>query len=310
MYDCLIIGAGPAGISAAIYIHRFGYKPIIIGAEYGGACVRTHLIENYPGYPSISGWDLMQKFEEHYQSFGIELKMENIVKIEKKEENGHLSFIAITDMGEKFEGKTVLITTGTKYRKLNIPGEAEFHGRGLSYCATCDGAFYRDKKVIVVGGSDSAAKEALFLTKFAAKVFIVYRKEKLRCEHINRKRIEKEPKIQIIPNTVITELIGDDNGIKKVRFNTGELFDIDGVFVEIGADPNSELVVPLGVSLNDKKEIIVDEGARTNVKGIYAAGDVTQIREKQVISAAAHGVCASFSIREYLDEFVDSCTLE
>lgn len=310
MFDCLIIGAGPAGISAAIYVHRFGYKPVIIGTEYGGAIVRTHSIENYPGFPSVSGWDLMQKFEEHYQSFGIEYKMENVTQIEKKETDGKLSFVVKTDMGEEIEGKSLLIATGTLHRKLNVPGEAEFHGKGVSYCATCDGPFYRDKEIIVVGGSDSAAKEALFLTKFAKKVYIVYRREKLRCEHINRLRIEAENKIEIIPNTNITEILGDENSVKQVKFDNGKLFNIDGVFVEIGADANSGLVEHLGVKLSENKEIIVDTGAKTNVPGIFAAGDVTTIREKQVINAAAQGVSAAFSIRDYLDGFVDSCELK
>jgi thioredoxin reductase (NADPH) len=309
MYDCLIIGAGPAGISAAIYIHRFGYKPVIIGAEYGGACVKTHVIENYPGYPSISGWDLMEQFEKHYQSFGIEYKMEYITNIESTMQDGKPFFVVTTDMGEKIEGKTILFATGTKYRKLNAKGENIYHGKGVSYCATCDGAFYRDKKVIIVGGSDSAAKEALFLTKFASKVYIVYRREKLRCEDINSKRIDNEPKIEIIPNTNIVEFLGDEHHLTKVRYQSGEEFEIDGVFIEIGADANSELSTPLGVKMNDKNEIIVDTGARTNIRGVFAAGDVTNIREKQVINAAAQGVSASFSIREYLDEFVDSCEL-
>jgi len=297
-YHVVIVGGGPAAVSAAIYLHRFDMKVVMIGTEYGGAIARTYLIENYPGFFNISGYDLMDAFQKHYEYFKIPYIFETVTKVDKDPEFG---YITTTSDGKTFKSCAVIVASGARHRQLNVPGEKEFHGRGVSYCGTCDGPFFRDKDVIVVGGSDSAAVEALFLTKFAKSVSIIYRKAKIRAEPINIHRCESDPKIKIIPNTIITKILGTDKVI-GVEFQDGTKLNCDGIFIEIGSDPNTEMVKALGVQFNAKGEIIVDKFCQTNVAGIYAAGDVTDVREKQVITAAAMGVTASYSVREFMEQ--------
>lgn len=296
-YQVVIIGGGPAAVSAAIYCHRFDLKTLMIGEQYGGAISRTYLVENYPGFFNTSGYELMEKFQEHYEHFGIPYEYDTVTELKRRDDNG---YEIITAGGNSFVGCSVIIATGGKYRKLNIPGEEEFHGRGVSYCATCDGPFFRDKQIIVVGGSDSAAVEALFLSRFGSKVSIVYRKEKIHPEPINERRCNDDPKIEIINNTTLSRIIGEDR-VTGVEFHDGTIFPVDAVFIEIGEIPQSDIVKSIGVKLNEKGEIIVDKYAQTNVSGIFAAGDVTDIREKQVITAAGQAVTASYSVRNYLD---------
>jgi thioredoxin reductase (NADPH) len=296
-FHVLIVGGGPAAVSAAIYCHRFDLKTIMIGQEYGGAIARTYLLENYPGFPEISGYDLMEEFQKHYEHFKIPFEYETITAIEKMESG----IFTVTDSGgTQYQADCVIVTTGTRHRKLDIPGEDDFHGRGESYCGTCDGPFFRDKKIIVVGGSDSAAVEALFLSRFGKKVSIVYRREKIRSEPINTARVEANEKIEIINNTKIVKINGTQN-VESVEFDDGTIFPVDGVFIEIGAIPQSDIVKDLGVILNKKGEIVVDKFAQTNIPGLFAAGDVTDIREKQMIIACGQAVTASHSVREYLE---------
>ena len=297
-FQVLIIGGGPAAVSAAIYCHRFDLKTIMIGQEYGGAIARTYLIENYPGFPEASGYDLMESFQKHYEHFNIPFIYETVSKIEK---DANDEFLVTVSGGEQYRACSVIITTGTKHRKMDVPGEDEFHGRGVSYCGTCDGPFFRDKNIIVVGGSDSAAVEALFLARFGKKVNIVYRREKLRSEPINTARCEENEKIEIINNTIITKINGTDK-VESVEFQDGSIFPTDAVFIEIGAIPQSNLAKELGATLNERNEIVVDKYAQTNIPGLFAAGDVTDIREKQVITACGQAVTASYSVRDYLNE--------
>lgn len=297
-FQVLIVGGGPAAVSAAIYCHRFDLKTIMIGQEYGGAIARTYLVENYPGFPETSGYDLMDSFQKHYEHFNIPFVYETVSKIEKDNND---EFTVTVSGGEQYHACTVIMATGTKHRKMNVPGEDEFHGRGVSYCGTCDGPFFRGKDIIVVGGSDSAAVEALFLVRFGRKVNIVYRRDKIRSEPINTARCHANEKIEIINNTVITKINGTDK-VESVEFQDGTIFPTDAVFIEIGAIPQSDLVKELGVNLNDRGEIIADKYAQTNVSGLFAAGDVTDIREKQVITACGQAVTASYSVRDYLIE--------
>lgn len=297
-YQVIVIGGGPAAISAAIYTHRFALKTLIIGEEYGGAIARTYLVENYPGFYDVSGYELMEAFQKHYEHFNIPYKYETVTKITKNKENGYTVSVS---GGDEYIACSVIIATGGKYRKLNVPGEEKFHGRGVSYCATCDGPFFRDKNIIVVGGSDSAAVEALFLSKFGKKVNIVYRRDKIRAEPINIDRCDNDEKIEIIPNTTIKQINGSDR-VESVEFHDGTIFPTDAIFIEIGQIPQSDIVKGLGVELNEKNEIKVDKFSRTNVPGIFAAGDVTDIREKQVITAAGQAVSAAYSVREYLEQ--------
>ncbi|MHA1821832.1 MAG: NAD(P)/FAD-dependent oxidoreductase [Promethearchaeota archaeon] len=296
-YDVVIIGTGPAGISAAIYTQRYELRTLLIGLSYGGAIARTHVIENYPGYASISGLQLVEKFRENLNNLGVELIDDNVKKISKIDDNWYQ-----VEMDYEGTAKTraIIFATGAQERKLGVPGEEEFQGRGVSYCATCDGPFYKGKILAVVGGSDSAAKEALYLSDLAEKVIIIYRGEKIHPEPINLRRIEAAKNIEIINKTLVEEILGDDK-VNAVKLNNGQTLEISAIFIEIGADPRSQMAHSLGVEVDEKGYIKVDEQMKTNVPGLFAAGDVVNRREKQVVVAAGHGAIAAFSVKDYID---------
>lgn len=298
VYDFAIVGGGPAGLSAAIYASRFMMKTVVLASEIGGTVTRTHLIENWPGEKPISGYDLMEKVRAHAEQFGAEIRNSEVSGISRK---GH-NFALSTDGGE-IEAKAVLLATGTEHKKLGVRGEEAFHGRGVSYCAVCDGAFFRDKTVAVIGGSDSAAKEALYLTEYAKKVFIIYRKEKIRAEPINAERVSKSAKIEIISNTNVTEIKGgkfvESVALDKPHAGKKEL-PVDGVFVEIGYEPKNALAKEIGAELDEKGDILVGCDCATSVPGVFAAGDITSKSFKQAITAAAQGVISANSAYQFI----------
>jgi len=300
MYDVIILGSGPAGLSAAVYSRRYEMKTLVIGKGYGRIS-EAHEVENYLGFKNISGLELSKKFTEHAKSLGAEIVREEILKVEK---NGK-GFVVTTENG-KYESKTVIYALGGGRRKLGVPNEEKFKGRGISYCATCDAAFFKDKVVAVTGGSDSAAMAALLLSKIAKKVYIIYRRGKLRAFPSLIKKIEEKENIETIFNTIIKEVEGDSSVEKIIIENreTGEIKEIkvNGVFVEYGYEPNSYLAEELGVKLSEKGRIVVDENMRTNVEGFFAAGDVTtgSGRFDQVITAAAEGAIAARSAHDYI----------
>ncbi|MAG18300.1 MAG: thioredoxin-disulfide reductase [Candidatus Diapherotrites archaeon] len=294
-YDFIIVGAGSAGLPAAVYAARFKLKTLIIGAVVGGTIINTHIVENWPGIVEISGWDLMEKLKEHVKANEVEIVNDKVTDI-KKENN---SFI-IKTLEKEFRAKTILIATGSERKKLNVKGEKEFTNKGVSYCAVCDGALFKDKVVGVIGGSDSAAKEALFLSEHAKKVYIIYRGTQIKAEPINTERVEKNSKIEILYEKNLEEIFGEKM-VTGVKFKEGGELKLGGVFVEIGAIPNSDLAGKLGVKLNDKKEIIIDAESKTNVSGVYAAGDVGNKHFKQAITGASEGVIAAFSAYEHIN---------
>ena len=295
VFDMIILGGGPAALGCAIYAARFAMDILVIGKVYGGLIMTTHIVENYPGITSVSGTRLMEMFRDHINSLSIQYISDEIRSIEK--EDNH--FVLKSYFG-KFKALTVLLATGSERRKLGIPGEEEFTGRGVSYCATCDGPFFTDKVLVVIGGSDSAAKEALFLAQHARKVYIIYRREEIRAEPINKKRVYENKKIEIINNTNIDEIKGDESGVKSVIFDNGREFEVDGVFIEIGSDPNSILAKRIGVERNSKGEIIINRKSETNIPGIYAAGDVADSPFKQAITGVSEGVTAAYAAFDYL----------
>ncbi len=295
-YDLIVLGGGPTAIGCAIYAARFALNVLIVGKTFGGLITTTHLVENYPGIASTSGQGLMDMFKEHMNSLNIPYISDEIRSIEKADDH----FI-LHSFFQKFKAYTVCIATGSERKKLGIPGEEEFAGRGVSYCATCDGPFYKDKVVIVVGGSDSAAKEALFLSQNVKKVYIVYRGEEIRAEPINKKRVYENDKIEIIYNTNIVEIKGDTS-VKSVIFDNGKEFDINGVFIEVGSIPNSDLAKRISVKINEKDEIMINRKSETNISGIFAAGDVADAPFKQAITGVAEGVIAAFSAFDYVKE--------
>jgi len=296
-YDFLIIGAGITGYSAAVYAARFRMNTIVIGELPGGLITTTHLVENWPGIISISGLELAENLRKHAEANGVPIINDKVTDIKQKTDS---SFHLKTSNGKEFCAKTILFATGTTRRKLEIKGEKEFENKGVSYCAVCDGALFKNKTVAVIGGSDSAAKESLYLAEHASKVYIIYRGEKIRAEPINYERVIQNKKIEIITKKNVSEIYGD-RVVRGLKFKEGGELKLDGVFVEIGADPNSELAAKLGVALNEKKEIIIDIDSKTNIPGIYAAGDVANRHFKQAITGSAEGVIAAFSAYEYIN---------
>jgi thioredoxin reductase (NADPH) len=299
-YDFFIVGAGPAGLSAALYAARFGLKSIVLAKMPGGTLANAPIIENWPGEQSISGMELAQKMQEQVKALGVEIKYEEVISIKKRGKN-----FLIKSSSEGYEAKTVLLAVGAEHRKLGVPGEAELSGKGVSYCAVCDGAFFRDKIVGVVGGNDSAAKEALYLADMAKKVYIIYRKDKIRSEPINAKRVEAKDNIEVINNANVVKINGEKflNSVTLDReYNGSKELALDGLFVEIGYDPDTTLSEELGVKLNKSREIEIQELSATNVVGLFAAGDATNGPAKQVITAAAEGVLAAFGAYEFLKQ--------
>lgn len=293
IYDLLIIGGGPAGYSAAIYAQRYKLKILMIAGKPGGIAQDAHLIENYPGVISKTGMDLMQDFKNHAESYGLKIEMKEVVDIKKKEE----IFNVKTNDNIVYKAKFILLGLGLQRRKLNVPGEDEFLGRGVSYCATCDAFFYKNKVAAVVGGSDSATMASILLSDIAEKVYLIYRKNKLRGEPIWVERAENNPKIEIIYETNVTKINGEKL-VRSVDLDNGRKLDVNGIFIEIGSIPSASLAKELGVELDDKGYIKVDERQETNVKGVYAAGDITTASNKfkQVITAASEGAIAAESV--------------
>ncbi|MFX0007616.1 MAG: NAD(P)/FAD-dependent oxidoreductase [Candidatus Hermodarchaeota archaeon] len=296
IYDLIVLGGGPTAIGCAIYAARFAMDVLIVGKIFGGLIATTHVVENYPAITSISGQGLMDMFRDHMDSLKIPYITDEIRSIEKIEDHFELH-----SYFQKFKAYSICLATGSDRKKLGIPGEEEFTGKGVSYCATCDGPFYKDKTVAVIGGSDSAAKEALFLAQSAKKVYIIYRREEIRAEPINKRRVLNNPKIELIYKTNIVEIKGDGS-VKSVIFDNGKEFEIDGVFIEIGSLPNSNLAERIGVETNEKGEIKINRKSETNVPGIFAAGDVADAPFKQAITGVSEGVIAAYSAFDYVKE--------
>jgi thioredoxin reductase (NADPH) len=303
-YDTIIIGAGSAGMSAAIYAARFNISVLVIGKVVGGLLNESHNVENYPGFASIPGLDLMMKFKEHCDHLKVPFKDELVTDITVNDYNDpkKTRYILTTEdeNSEKhsYIARTVILTMGTKHKKLGALNEESLSGRGVSYCATCDAAFYKGVPVAIVGGGDSAAQGAELVGQFASKVYIIVRKDKMRAEPINIKRLEQNPNIEFLYNTQVLEVLGDKavTGIKlSAPYKDSDILPLEGVFVEIGHDIQSALAEKIGVKLNDHKEIIIDGESKTNIRGVYAAGDVADRKYKQAITGAAEGVVAAFS---------------
>jgi len=296
MYDIAIIGGGVSGLGAGIYSARFNLKTIIFDKNYGGLIKNTHLVENYPGFTKLTGAQLAKNIEDHARSYKeIEFKNERAVEIEKKD-----YFFVIKTKADSYEVKTIIFAIGAEHRKLNVPGERDFMNRGVSYCAICEAPLFRDKIVGVVGGGDSAVKEALLLSEHARKVYLIVRGSELKAEPINIELIEKNDKIEVITNTNVTEIYGRDF-VEGVKLDTNQKeLKLDGLFIEIGYDVKADIPKELGVKLNEKGEIVIDCVSRTNVEGIYAAGDCTNFPFKQAITGVAQGVSAAYSAYDYL----------
>lgn len=302
IYDLAIVGAGPAGLSASVYASRYGIKNVVIGGIAGGLVIETHEIGNWLGTEKISGFEFAQNATNHVKSLEVEIKPVNVDQLEKKKEEG---FVLLLSSGEKIETKTVLFAMGTRHRHLDVPGEKEFVGKGVSYCATCDGFFYKGKTVAIVGGNDSAAGAAAYLADIAEKVYLIYRGDKLRAENFWINSIEANEKIEVLYNTNVKEIKGEQKVEKLILdnsyINSSELA-VDGIFIEIGLEPNINLTEDFDIQLDEDDYIKVDPEGRTTEKGIWAAGDITtgSNKFKQIITAAAEGAIAANSIQKFL----------
>jgi len=290
-YDLIIIGAGPAGLTAAIYAARYKLDVLVIGKLIGGLAGEAYEICNFPSYKKILGFELMTKMLNQVKELDVEIKLEEVLDIKKQKD-----FEIITDK-DRYFSKKIILATGSERRKLKLDREKEFTGKGISYCATCDAGFYKDKIVGVVGGGDAALTSALLLTKFAKKVYIIYRREKFcRAKPTWIDEVKKNKKIFPIFNSNITKLIGKEH-LEEVELNKKKKLKVDGLFVEIGNIPNTKLAEKLKVKL-DCENIAVDKKQRTNIKGMFAAGDITNNPLKQIVTACAEGAIAANSVYE------------
>ena len=302
MYDTMIIGAGPAGMTAALYAARSNLKVALLERGiYGGQMNNTAEIENYPGYARISGPELAEKMFEPLENLGVE---HLFGQVEKIEDQGDYKKIITED--EVFETKTVILASGANHRHLGVPGEEEYNSRGVSYCAVCDGAFFRDEDLLVVGGGDSAVEEAIFLTRFAKSVTIVHRRDQLRAQKLLQERAFANEKISFIWDSVVKEIKGDDRKVTSVVFEnvkTGQISESDfgGVFVYVGLDPVSDFVKDLGIC-DEAGWIVTDQQMKTAIEGIYAIGDVRQKDLRQITTAVGDGAVAGQEVYKYITE--------
>jgi thioredoxin reductase (NADPH) len=302
IFDVIIIGSGPAGLTAAIYTQRANLKTLIVGGrKWGGQLMLTTLVENFPGFPEgIQGPDLMTNMRKQAEHHGAK-----ILDVDFKEADYNSTPIKIkTDEDREYQGKTVIIATGADTKWLDVPGEKEKIGRGVSTCAPCDGAFFRNKNVIVVGGGDSAMEEALVMTKYANEVTLVHRRDSFRASEIMQTRVKENPKIKILLNSAIDEILGE-NKVEKVKIKntqTNEITDmpIDGVFVAIGHIPNSTIFK--GIETDEKGFIKIKDHTKTNIDRVFVAGDVHDSTYKQAITAAGFGCMAALEVEKYLLE--------
>ena len=303
MRDVIIIGSGPAGWTAAIYTARAGLKPLLIASsvEPGGELMKTTEIENFPGFPDgLMGPDLMMNMQAQAERFGTEVLLDDVTEVELK---GDVKIVK-TGGGETFEAKAVIIATGAAYRELGLDRERELSGHGVSWCATCDGFFFREKAIAVVGGGDSAMEEAMFLTKFGTKVYVIHRRDSFKASKTMQDRVISNEKVEVVYNTEVTELVGSPNltGLKlrnTVDGSTSELA-VEGLFIAVGSDPRVWLFENQ-LDLTDQKFIKVDgRSSRTSIPGVFAAGDVIDPTYRQAITAAGSGCVAALDAEAYL----------
>lgn len=298
--ELVIIGGGPAGYAAGLYAARADIDAVLFERGMpGGQAAATEWIENYPGFPGgIGGLDLALKMDEQARSFGLEIINADVEKLERQGE----AFIVHAGQ-EPIKAKAVIVATGAKPKFLGVEGESKFHGRGVSYCATCDGAFFRDKTVAVVGGGDAAVEEALFLTKFATKVYLIHRRGELRATKLIQKRAMANEKIEFLWFSVVDRVLGEDKveavRVKDVRTEETKDVPVDGVFVYVGTSANSVLVKDL-VEIDARGYIVATEKMETNVPGLYVAGDLRQKTLRQVVTAVADGAVAAMEVEKYL----------
>jgi thioredoxin reductase (NADPH) len=298
----LILGSGPAGLSAALYAARADLDPIVLtGMELGGQVSLTHIVENYPGFPEgVGGNELVELFQKQAERFGTKLEFDTASEVDLSKRP-----FKVQTFNSTYLADTLIISTGATSRRLDIPGETELTGRGVSYCATCDGWFFKDKDLIIVGGGDSALEESIFLTRYANSVTIVHRRDELRAGPFLQNRTKSNPKIDFIWNSIVTEILGEE-AVESVRLQdvvTKEerIYPIDGIFIFIGHIPNTQLFKDQ-LDMDELGYLKVDHLMKTNVAGVFAAGEVADSHFRQVITSAGMGAAAAIQANHYLDE--------
>ncbi len=302
LFDVVVIGAGPAGLNAALYSIRKGNKVIVVGMQIGGQTMNTSEVENYLGVKRIDGPGLANLFKEHVEELGVPIM--EYVMLEKFETIDNIHHVHLSD-GTVLKSKTIIVTIGSQSRKLQVPGEEEFAGMGVAYCAICDAPFYKGKDVIIAGGGNAATEAALDLSKTSSHVTIVHRSQ-FRADEIILKELEKKENVTIHLNSPIQEILGDEvvTGVRALDKETGKEFEVkaEGVFIEIGHIPNTQAFEGI-LELNAHKEIIVNEKCATNIPGVFAAGDITNVPYKQIVIAVAQGATAALGANEYINSF-------
>ncbi|MGD8610185.1 MAG: thioredoxin-disulfide reductase [Desulfobacterales bacterium] len=311
-YDLIIIGGGPGGLTAGIYAMRAALKTVLVESGVpGGQMNNSDSVENWPGDEHIGGSELGIKFHQHAKSYGLEIISEEVVDLEPGLDIHTVKLAS----GDQLRAHAVILATGGSPRKLNIPGEEEHYGKGVSYCAVCDGFFFRDKTVVVVGGGDTAAEESLYLAKLAKQVYLVHRRDALRASALLQQRVKAECKIEILWNTVVTEIKANENGVYSVDLQntqTAEKSDLatDGVFIFIGFEPNNTLV-PAGTKMNADGYVVTDEKCETNAPGIYVIGDLREKAYRQIVISASDGATSALSAAHYVEtrKSAETCEL-
>lgn len=303
IYDCIIVGSGPAGLAAAIYAERACLDTLVIEREFtsGGQMASTYEVDNYPGLPGTGGFDMGMKFREHAEKLGARFVN---AEVESVKLAGDVKEICTGE--ECYKARTVVIATGARHRTLGVPGEERLSGMGVSYCATCDGAFFRDKTVAVVGGGDVAIEDAIFLSRTCKKVYLIHRRDQLRGAKSLQEKLFSLPNVELIWNTVVTEIVGEDQ-VEAVRLHNNIegmdfLQSVDGVFIAVGITPNSSIFNNL-LNMDKLGYIAAEEDCRTSAKGVYAAGDVRTKALRQIVTAVSDGANAIYSAQEYLMEY-------
>ncbi len=297
----LVLGAGPAGLAAALYAARAELEPVVLtGMQLGGQAALTHVIENYPGFPTgVGGAELGELFQKQAENFGAKVEFDMAHEVDLSQR----PYKVTTDNGE-YQADTLILTTGANPTHLNIPGEVELTGRGVSYCATCDGWFFKDKKVVIVGGGDSALEEGLFITRYASSVTVIHRRDEFRASPVLQKRAKEHPKMNFILDTVVTEVVGTDKvttlKLKNTKTGSESTFDTDGLFIFIGHVPNTQMFKGQ-LEMSDLGYVIVNDKMETNVEGVYAAGEIADPHFRQVITSAGMGAAAAIQATRFLE---------